>query len=421
MRYCGCMKHWLMSWQNQYRKQAAPVKLLTVLFALAVLLGIWARLYKLGSPDKIIFDEVYFPVFAWNYLHHIQSFDAHPPLGKFIIALPLWLFGNTSFAWRLMPALFGITFIPLAGYTWWRYQKDRVGALIFMIIVALEGLLITYSRTGLMDGVLLFFVLLTFLLSLSATTTKRLFFLATCLGLAIAIKWVALGVIIPVAYIMIRNQVRNRAFLAVILWAGFVYLFIIYLGNLIGRVEHPFNYIWQWQYEAFNYHWDLKATHPWGSKWWSWPFMLRPVLFSYDTNSRGEALVISAIGNPIIWWSSTVAVLFGLRELILERFLFKKSIIDHPLAPLLLGYASFLLPWIGIARVQFIYHYLSAYGFALLTLTYFLSRIWKKYPWLVIGYLVIVLAITIFYLPMQINWPMTQQWLHYRLWLKSWL
>ncbi|MBU6389526.1 hypothetical protein KGQ71_03350, partial [Patescibacteria group bacterium] len=263
--------------------------------------------------------------------------------------------------------------------------------------------------------------LLTFLLSLSATTPRRLFWLGTVLGLAVAIKWVALGVIVPVGFVLMRKEVNGVRFALMFIWAVFVYLAIILAGNLIGRVAHPFNYIWEWQYQAFFYHWDLTVGHPWGSRWYTWPFMIRPVLFAYDPDKAGQVSLISAIGNPLVWWSSTIAVLYSLREVLIERLVRGRRILDHPLVPLLLGYAAFLLPWVGISRVQFIYHYLCAYGFALLILTYWLSRVWRKRPWLVVGYLVLVVAVAVFFLPLQIYWPISLHWLHYHIWLKSWL
>ena len=53
-------------------------------FALAM--GWFARLYRLGFPRRPIWDEIYFPVFARDYLNGTPFFDLHPPLGKFIIA-----------------------------------------------------------------------------------------------------------------------------------------------------------------------------------------------------------------------------------------------------------------------------------------------------------------------------------------------
>ena len=46
----------------------------------AVVLGVWARIYHLGFPSRILWDEKYFPVMANKYLHGEYQFDLHPPL-----------------------------------------------------------------------------------------------------------------------------------------------------------------------------------------------------------------------------------------------------------------------------------------------------------------------------------------------------
>jgi dolichyl-phosphate-mannose-protein mannosyltransferase len=59
--------------------------LLVASCALAV--GLWAHIYDLGSPSRKVFDETYFPNFAYNYLQGLPVFDLHPSLGKLILAL----------------------------------------------------------------------------------------------------------------------------------------------------------------------------------------------------------------------------------------------------------------------------------------------------------------------------------------------
>jgi len=81
----------------------------------AVALGVWARLYRLGFPSRILWDERYFPVMANKYLNGVYQFDLHPPLGKFIIAVGISLFGNDPIGWRIMPVVFGLALLPLVG------------------------------------------------------------------------------------------------------------------------------------------------------------------------------------------------------------------------------------------------------------------------------------------------------------------
>jgi dolichyl-phosphate-mannose-protein mannosyltransferase len=134
----------------------------------AFAVGLWARIYNLGSPPTRVFDETYFPTFAYNYLQGLPVFDLHPPLGKFVLAASIALLGDTPLAWRLMPALFGCALVVLGAVLGWYYTKERVGVLLLAAFIASETILVAYSRTGLLDGILLFFVLATLLTALRA-------------------------------------------------------------------------------------------------------------------------------------------------------------------------------------------------------------------------------------------------------------
>src|SRR5690606_12921073 len=119
--------------------------------------GIFLRIYNLSFPGKQVFDEVYFPVFAQNYLTGTYFYDVHPPVGKFVIVVGIWLLGNDPVGWRSMPLVFGIGLIGLLARLWWVYFREKVGMALIALFVAVEGVFIVYSRTGLMDIILLFF------------------------------------------------------------------------------------------------------------------------------------------------------------------------------------------------------------------------------------------------------------------------
>src|SRR3712207_7812105 len=71
---------------------------------LMLAVGMWGRVYQLGFPPERIWDEIYFPVMAREFLQGHYVFDLHPPLGKFIIAASIAVLGDTPLGWRLMPA-----------------------------------------------------------------------------------------------------------------------------------------------------------------------------------------------------------------------------------------------------------------------------------------------------------------------------
>src|ERR671921_1495714 len=153
--------------------------------ACAVALGVFARLYRLGFPPNILWDERYFPVMANKYLHGVYQFDLHPPLGKFIIAVGISLFGNDAIGWRIMPLVFGLALLPLVGALGWYCFKERVGALLLVTFFSVETIFIVNSRVGVMDIFLVFFVLATFLVALRAERGGQVILCSVLLGLAI--------------------------------------------------------------------------------------------------------------------------------------------------------------------------------------------------------------------------------------------
>jgi dolichyl-phosphate-mannose-protein mannosyltransferase len=70
------------------------------------------RFWGLDRFNTLVFDEVYFAKFGHNYVTSTPFFDAHPPLGKYLIGLGIWLKGFHPWGYRWVNALFGAA-IPL--------------------------------------------------------------------------------------------------------------------------------------------------------------------------------------------------------------------------------------------------------------------------------------------------------------------
>lgn len=125
----------------------------------------------------------------------------------------------------------------------------------------------------------------------------------------------------------------------------------------------------------------LTATHPYSSKWYTWPLMLRSIYYwnAPDNTSQPTSIThppkeqkIYLIGNPLVWWGSTAAVIL----LLLQSFQFSISSFQRRKVPLILlgGYLINFLPFIGIGRVMFLYHYLAGLIFAILMFAYVLDN-----------------------------------------------
>ena len=386
-------------------------------------LGVWARLYHLGFPTQILWDEKYFPVMANKYLHGVYQFDLHPPLGKFIIAIGISILGNEPLGWRIMPTLFGLALLPLAALLGWYCLKERVGAMLVATFFAAETIFIVFSRIGVMDIFLVFFVLATFLAALRAKSGRQVILPSMLLGLAIAVKWAAFPVAVPVGYVLWRKGLL-RPFLGGLWISAIIYVAVVYVGALISVTTNPIKawlWMWDWHLDALRKV-GAAIPHTWASPWWSWPIMLRPIRFFYGANPEGLFQVVVAIGNPLIWWSSTLAVLVSIFE-IARKAVSRKLSADDPIIPIVLGYVLLLAPWVPGTRIPYLYNYLPIYPFAILALVYWLCKVWNRrrwWPWAVVGFTACAVALTVFFIPLVLAIPISDAAITHRIWIDYW-
>lgn len=388
------------------------------------------RFINLDHPPRIIFDETYFAVFAQNYLVGKEFFDAEPPLGKFLIAGGEWLFGNDSFGWRSAPAVFGAAVIPLMYLLAKRLFGGTVVPFFAGALALLDGFLLVESRTAVLDGFVVTFNLATYLLFIqslqAASRTAAFRWLAAtgvAFGMGLALKWITLAFIAPAAVLLLVLALRDRRWIKrlfglatggrqgrgagqrlldaigarkenlfsaghYLAWLG-VAPVLVYFG--LFAIHVPFDSTgesaWAIHKQIFNYHNNLEATHPYGSEWYTWPAMIRPVAYYFEA-VRGQWQGIVAMGNPVIWWSGLAAVGFAA-----WRFVRPGGSTRGARAPrrrkrernlvlgfLLLAIAAHYGPWALIDRVLFIYHYAGALPFVILLLAYALGRSWEWRP-----------------------------------------
>ena len=169
----------------------------------------------------------------------------------------------------------------------------------------------------------------------------------------------------------------------------------------------------------------LTATHPYNSSWYEWPFMVRPIYYWVDSASSPQIkdnARIYLFGNPVIWWSSTIAIAFGIKYLVLS---IKKGKLDKVLAIMLGGYVLNLLPFIGIKRVMFLYHYLTALIFAIMILCYLIDRFGKLTTSknsrnVFIGIIAAAIAAFIFFAPLSYGLPLSNKDYEARVWFSVW-
>ncbi|NEG70517.1 dolichyl-phosphate-mannose--protein mannosyltransferase [Bifidobacterium choloepi] len=157
------------------------------LFTLLVTLGGGLlRWFRLGEPKAVVFDETYYVKDAWTMLMTGEArnwpdtvflngaeysvndlfasgntdnwlpsaeYVVHPPVGKWLIALGLKLFGGagSTVAWRASCAIAGTVAILLLIRVVLRLFHNVSVAMLAGILMSIDGVGIVMSRTGILD------------------------------------------------------------------------------------------------------------------------------------------------------------------------------------------------------------------------------------------------------------------------------
>lgn len=170
----------------------------------------------------------------------------------------------------------------------------------------------------------------------------------------------------------------------------------------------------------------LTATHPYSSQWYSWPLMIRPIYYwnhSFETTNYSPPTTNSRIyllGNPVVWWASTVAIMYLVFSVLYLVFRNVRYKIPDTAYFLTGAFILNLLPFIGIKRAMFLYHYFPALVFSIIALVYLIDKSAKRKT----AFAVMIaasFAAFIFFAPLTYGLPLTEKAYHLKTWLNSWI
>ncbi|HEU0257634.1 MAG TPA: phospholipid carrier-dependent glycosyltransferase, partial [Microbacteriaceae bacterium] len=174
---------WLRFSSSRWRPwwdRAAPILILA--------LAAFTRLWRLGEPHSLVFDETYYVKDSWTLMHlgyeaswpqnaDVQfnagsvngyaagnpEFVAHPPFGKWLISVGLAVFGaQNSVGWRISTAVLGILAVALVYVIAHRMFHSTLIASVAGLLMAVDGTAIVMSRVALLDNSVMFLALLAF-------------------------------------------------------------------------------------------------------------------------------------------------------------------------------------------------------------------------------------------------------------------
>jgi len=351
------------------------------------------RFWKLEQPNELVFDEVYFVEQGKNYLRGKEFMDPHPPFAKLAIGASVALFGGEAKGYRIFNAVCGTLLVGVAYLTGRKLLGDGIAAFVTAAAVAFDGLFIVDSRIAVIDIWYVTFGAISYLLLFQYLRTPPperrpgvLVALGLALGLNLASKlfipaFTWMTVVFFLAALSMHAErlhrsaqpwARGLAPAALVTSAAAAMYLAVFLPHYWLGWWHSIWDIPKYFKDVVGYEAAVAdATHPYSSKWYTWPFLLRPVWYHFKDvpNDPSQVVGVWGGGNPLLWWGGFVAIVVAVARGIRERHLASVFLVTA----FLLHY----IVWAWIGRTLFQYHYLPSLYASLLALGMTLGVLWR--------------------------------------------
>lgn len=444
----------------------------TIAVTLITLVGALIRFVNLSSPTEFVFDETYYAKDACFYLAGDPSVCdtdyeisyVHPPLGKWLLAIGIRIFGFDSFGWRIVAVVAGTITILLMYMLARALLHSTLAAILASGLLALDLLHFVQSRVSMLDIFVPMFGVAAFLFLVydrerllerlahppepdqperkHRALLDRPWRLAAGLaaGAATACKWSGGLVLVAIIVLAIAWEIGarreaggwghalKRTFFeeapSILLWLVIAPL-VLYAATFVGRLEGSF-FQWPWTEGAWlrslwdqqltmrDFHQNLGATHSYQSPPWSWLLLKRPVSYYFHTAPNGDYREIMATGSPFVWWSSILALVYTFVAWLRSRDL------RDPAGLIFAGFAFAYLPWLIFARsAVFIFYLLPALPFMYLAIAYVCVRIGESWEarTAVSIFAAGTVGLFLFYLPLGTGAALPQKEWDQRIWI----
>lgn len=417
--------------------------------------------YRADYRDSMYFDEIYHGRTAYEFIELMEPYEwTHPPLGKVFLAIGVKLFDMTPYGWRFMAGVFGTLMVPLFyAVAHGMFRRTRY-AVVATSLLVLEGFHLVHSRSSNIDIIGVTFTITMFYAMYRYGETawrggsfkRGLVWLAlggVFFGAAAAVKWNYLyggaGLALLLLFALIRRWREARAegqrgfaskLILTLMACVVLYIAVpvgIYAASYVPffkatKAEDGVNFddLWQQQKSIYNYHKGVKEEHPFASKWYTWPLMLRPVWYYGGKDLEpGTAQSIAAMGNPAIWWGGLAAMVAAWAIAVvswLKGWLRRK---DHIVLTLTVAYLSFYVPWMVAPRsITFLYHYFPMVPLLILFLVWMFRWLEERLRigrWITYGGMAVTAFLFLWFYPVYTGITIDRGWMNIAIrWLSSW-
>jgi dolichyl-phosphate-mannose--protein O-mannosyl transferase len=160
--------------------------------------------------------------------------------------------------------------------------------------------------------------------------------------------------------------------------------------------------------------------HPFESRWFHWPLLLRVIWYdSFSTSHKDYSTKmvrgVVAIGNPLLFWFGLPCILFLIWGAIEERRV--------GLLFVSVGFLFMYLPWVISPRqVTFLYHYLPAQPFMCIGVAYTMDDFWRdrRTRWLCALFVLGVVLVFLYFYPWLNDISLSERGFNSRSWGGKW-
>jgi dolichyl-phosphate-mannose--protein O-mannosyl transferase len=425
-----------VAWDDVRRELREHAPLYVVLGAL-LLLGLFLRVHDMPGGTGLKFDEHHYVRVGRSTLAHRYDTALHPALGSLILAGGLKVFGDGPLGWRLPELLFGLVTVGLVAWVTRIVFKSWRAALIAAAFMASDGFFIGYSRVALIDGMLLAFGTAGIAVILKARNGWGVLLAGLLLGAAASVKLSAVPYIAAaLAVCLARRRLRLFAPLvpiaaALVFYAQTaVHLVLTGGSGTLGAAiaEHR---------RLLHSHFSFTGVNPLASSWYTWFVPWHPFFLRREIDAVGGSVhSLIMLGNPLLWWGSTLAVLgsaafvaqVGIGRLWRQLQDGEPPSVEAAAGPragletragavfwILLTWAGLLGFWALSLREAYLYHFLPIYLFALVLLAGLWDRWYARRPLAALIGLCAVLEVALLYAPMWGELPITEAAMNARL------
>jgi dolichyl-phosphate-mannose--protein O-mannosyl transferase len=388
------------------------------LLVLMVVAGVVLRIQNVGFPYGYGFDEEQMVSAARQFLLGLPDTGecCHPPLSKLLVGVGMLLFGDNPLGWRFASVVLGVQCLALTFFLTSTLFEDKRAGWLAAAFMAADGFCIAFSRDTFPEGMMTCFVLWSMVAAVTARGWAGVVTCAVLVGIAGSIKWSGFAVGLPACIALLLYRRVPWYSLVSFALVPFVHLGVWMIGlRLVGHPNDPISVLEEMRRRQSLHLGFVHGVNPLQSAWYTWLVMYHPIVLksghvgknvTFASSVANSALFFAAdlclFAMPVVAGAAALSARF--REHWRQWF---DPVASRAFLILGISWLSMMLLWFTGRITSYWYHYLTPYGFAIPIVAGLASRLDRRFPKQVFVYVLLVLAVFVYFAPVWAEIPIS--------------